>query len=76
MRYGISSMDSGCDYTEFNTLEECKNWILSNAFKLERDGAKYIQIVNADNPDEIVFYDNILWNDGVSNITEIVKKIG
>lgn len=76
MRYGIQSMDSGCDYTELNTLDDCKKWILSNLYELERDGARYIQIVNADNPDEVVFYENVQWKDDISNLKEIADSIG
>ncbi len=75
MKYGIQSMDSGCDYTEVSTLEECKKWVLSNLYELERDNARYIQIVNVENPDEIIFYDNVEWHDGVSNLKQIAEKI-
>lgn len=74
-KYGIQSMDSGCDYTEFNTLEECKKWILSNLYELERDDVRYIQIINVENPDEIIFYENVEWLDGVSNLKQIAEKI-
>ncbi len=75
MKYGIQSMDSGCDYTEFDTLEECKKWVLSYLDELEKDNARYIQIVNADNPDEVIFYENVEWNNGTSNLSEIAEKI-
>lgn len=76
MRYGIQSMDSGCDYTELDTLDDCKKWVLSNLYELERDGARYLQIVNADNPDEVVFYENVQWENGTSNLKEIANSIG
>ena len=75
MKYGIQSMDSGCDYTEFKTLAECAKWVLSNQYELERDNARYIQIVDAENPDNIIFYENVTWKDGVSNIPEIAEAI-
>lgn len=75
MKYGIQSMDSGCDYTEFRTLEECKEWVLSNLYELERNNARYIQIINVENPDEIIFYENVEWLDGVSNLKQIAEKI-
>lgn len=75
MKYGIQSMDSGCDYTELSTLGECRKWVLSNFYGLERDNARYIEIVNADNPDEIVFYANVEWDDGKSNLKEIAENI-
>lgn len=75
MKYGIQSTDSGCDYTEFSTLEECKEWVLSNLYELERNNARYIQITNVENPDEIIFYENVEWHDGVSNLKQIAEKI-
>jgi hypothetical protein len=75
MKYGIQSMDSGCDYTEFDTLEDCKKWVLNYLDELERDNARYIQIINGENPDEIIFYENVEWHDGVSHLKQIAEKI-
>lgn len=75
MKYGIQSMDSGCDYTELSTLEECKEWVLLHLYELERDNARYIQIVNAGNHDEIIFYENVEWVEGESNLKQIAEKI-
>ena len=79
MKYGIQSMDSGCDYTEFDTLEECKNWVLSYRWALERDNAKYIQIINAEDAEDdevMIFYENVKWDDdGNSNLKDIPERI-
>ena len=76
MKYGIQSMDSGCDYTEFDSLEECRDWVLSYISELEKGNAKYIQIINAEDPEEMIFYENVTWDyKGKSNLRDIAKRI-
>ena len=75
MKYGIQTTDNGCDYHVFSTLKECGKWVLSYLYELEKDNARYVQIVNHDNPDEVIFYDNVEWTDGVSNLKEIAEAI-
>ena len=76
MRYGISSSNSGCDYTVFhNSIFECKKWILLYLHQLEEANTPFIQIVDADNPVKILFYENVKWENGQSNLKEIADKI-
>ncbi|MBO6300835.1 MAG: hypothetical protein J6N15_00160 [Ruminiclostridium sp.] len=68
-------MDSGCDYTVVDSLAAAESWVTTYLYELERDGANYIQIVDADNPDNVIFYENVKWVDGKSNIAEIAERI-
>ena len=43
-------------------------------YELEQDNARFIQIT-VNNGEEIVFYDNVIWEDGKSNLDEIAKSI-
>lgn len=73
MKYGISSMDSMQDYTVFNTLDECKNWV--EIYEKDLEDSKFIEIIDDDNHDNVIFYANIEWSEGKSNIQKIAKDI-
>ena len=75
MKYGIKTTDTGCDYTVLDSLEECSKWVKMNIFELERNNARYVEIINDEDHDELVFYDNVTWENGVSNLKEIAAKI-
>ena len=71
MKYGIFSMDTMQDYAVFNTLDECKNWVEIYEKQLE----KYIEIIDDNNHDNVIFYANIEWHDCNSNIKKIAEDI-
>lgn len=72
--YGIQSMDSGCDYSEFESLKECADWVTDYKQELEKDNARYIMITT-NNGEKVVFYANVIWENGKSNLDEIAKSI-
>ena len=77
LHYGIQSTDTGSDFTELKSYDECVQWVISNQKSLEDDNAKYIQVLDLFNPtdDNIVFYKNVEWNDGKSNLDDIISKM-
>ncbi|MBO6185989.1 MAG: hypothetical protein J6O88_15120 [Chryseobacterium sp.] len=63
-----------CDYQGYETLKECTKWVMDYKYELEQDNARFIQIT-INNGEEIVFYDNVIWENGKSNLNEIAKSI-
>nr|WP_318682277.1 hypothetical protein [uncultured Treponema sp.] len=73
MKYGIYSMDTMQDYAVFNTLDDCKNWV--EIYEKQLEDSKYIEIIDDNNHDNVIFYANIEWRDGKSNIKKIAEDI-
>ena len=75
MKLGIQTSNSGCDYTVVNSFAVAESWVATYLDSLEKDGADFVQIVDADNPDNVIFYENVKFVNGKSNLTEIAERI-
>ena len=77
LHYGIHSTDSSVDFTEFKSFDDCIKWVKSLKRELENDNARYIEVNDLFNPsdDNIVFYENVEWKDGKSNIDNIIRNM-